>query len=200
MNCKHCGAALPVGAERCEYCGAATPHAAENIERILNRKKKKGLGSMKQVSGGLLFFAYFFTFGLYSGFWYLLRYKSLNRLHDRLRFPSWGALLYFFLLLGWIFSSQDVPRFWFGLSPEENQTCFNILFLLYIGVSIWLAFAARNILQNYAARHMEKSLAVLAIAPSGLMTLLFGPLYLQLQVNKMISMELLNPELGTPEE
>ena len=34
MNCNHCGAALPVGAERCEYCGAATPYAAKNLEDI----------------------------------------------------------------------------------------------------------------------------------------------------------------------
>ena len=40
-----------------------------------------------------------------------------------------------------------------------------------------------------------KSVVVLSIASSGLMTVFFGPLYLQLQVNKMIDMELLNPEL-----
>ena len=49
MNCRHCGAALPIGAERCEYCGAATPHAADNLETILREKKRKGLLSMKRV-------------------------------------------------------------------------------------------------------------------------------------------------------
>lgn len=195
MNCKHCGAALPAGAERCEYCGAATPHAADNLEKILRQKKRAGLGSMKRVPGGMLFFLYVFSLGIYSGVWYMLRSNSLNRLYPRLRFPFWGACLHLCLVLAWFFLSQDEVQSSLGLSEEDARRCFNLLFPALGGLSIWLSFKARSILQNYAAQYVEKSVVVLSIAPSGLMTVFFGPLYLQLQVNKMIDMELLNPEL-----
>ena len=195
MNCRHCGAALPIGAERCEYCGAATPHAADNLETILREKKRKGLLSMKRVSGGMLFFLYFFTVGVYGSVWHVLRNKSLNRLAPNIQIPLWAACLQLALHLGWILIPQSSVGQALGLSEENVQDCFNLLSLAAFILSIWLSFKARSILQLYASRYLEKSVAVLSIAPSGLMIFLFGPLYLQDQINRMIAMELLNPDL-----
>ena len=195
MNCRHCGAALPIGAERCEYCGAATPHAAENLEAILREKRRKGLLSMKRVSGGMLFFLYFFTFGLYGSIWHVLRNKSLNRLAPNIQIPFWAACLQLALHLGGFLIPQSSVGQALGLSEEDVNDCFTLLSLAAFILSIWLCFKARSILQLYASRYLEKSVVVLSIAPSGLMIFLFGPLYLQGQINRMIAMELLNPEL-----
>ena len=195
MNCRHCGAALPIGAERCEYCGAATPHAAENLEAILREKRRKGLLSMKGVSGGMLFFLYFFTFGVYGSVWHVLRNKSLNRLAPNIQIPFWAACLQLALHLGWILIPQSSVGQALGLSEEDVQNCFTLLSLAAFILSVWLSFKARSILQLYASRYLEKSVVVLSIAPSGLMTFLFGPLYLQSQINRMIAMELLDPDL-----
>ena len=59
----------------------------------------------------------------------------------------------------------------------------------------WLAFRVRDILQAHASQYMEKAVAVRTIAPSSGMLLLFGPAYLQSQINKMIAMELLTPKI-----
>ena len=195
MNCSHCGAALPIGAERCEYCGAATPHAADNLETILREKKRKGLLSMKRVSGGMLFFLYFFTFGLYGSIWHVLRNKSLNRLAPNIQIPFWAACLQLALHLGGFLIPQSSVGQALGLSEEDVQNCFTLLSLAAFILSVWLSFKARSILQLYASRYLEKSVVVLSIAPSGLMTFLFGPLYLQGQINRMIAMELLDPDL-----
>ncbi len=195
MNCKHCGAALPVGAERCEYCGAATPHATQNLEAILRQKRKEGLLSMKRVSGGMLFFLYFFTFGIYGSVWYLLRSRSLNRLAPKVGFPLWAACLQIVLHLSWILVSQESVGESLGIQKDEAQSFFNLLCTAAFFLSVWLAFRARSILQVYASQYMEKSVVILSVAPSGMATTFFGALYLQLQVNRMIAMELLNPEL-----
>ncbi len=195
MNCKHCGAALPVGAARCEYCGAATPHAAGNLEAILRERRREGLLSMKRVSGGMLFLLYFFTFGLYGSIWHVLRNKSLNRLAPNIQIPLWAACLQLALHLGWILIPQSSVGQALGLSEEDVNDCFTLLSLAAFILSIWLCFKARSILQLYASRYLEKSVAVLSIAPSGLMIFLFGPLYLQGQINRMIAMELLDPDL-----
>ena len=195
MNCKHCGAALPIGAERCEYCGAATPHAADNLEAILREKRKEGFLSMKRVSGGMLFFLYSFTFGFYGSIWHVLRNKSLSRLAPKIYLPFWAACLQLAIHLSWILIPQSsVVQAW-GLSEEDVQNCFTLLSLAAFILSIWLSFKARSILQVYASRYLEKSVVVLSVAPSGLMTFLFGPLYLQGQINRMIAMELLDPDL-----
>ena len=195
MNCNHCGAALPVGAERCEYCGAATPYAAKNLEDIQRRKKKEGLLAMKRVSGGMLFFLYFFSFGLYGSLWHVLRNRSLNRLAPKVHIPFWAAGLNLALFLGWILISQDEVGQSLGLSSEDAQSCFNMLSLGAFALSAWLSFRARSVLQIYASQYLEKSVVVLSIAPSRFMLTFFGALYLQLQINRMIAMELLNPEL-----
>lgn len=195
MNCKHCGAPLAVGAERCDYCGAATPYAAQNLETILRQKKREGLLPMKRVSGGLLFFLYIFSLGIYGSLWHILRNSSLNRLVPKVHIPFWAAGLNFVLVLGWLLISQDNIVQALGLSPEDAQSYFNLLLLGSFGLSTWLSFRARSILQHYASQHLEKTVVILSIAPSGMMTTLFGALYLQFQINRMIAMELLSPKL-----
>lgn len=196
MNCMHCGAVLPVRAERCEYCGAATPYAKANLEEKLRQEKKDSLKSMKRVSGGMLLFLYFFSLGFYSCVWYILRSKSLNRLApNKIRLPLWAACLYMFFIVSWFFLPQDFVRFGLGLSAEAIDNYFTLALLLSFVLSLWLAFRVRSILQIYASQYLEKSVVVLSIASSGLMMILFGALYLQFQINKMISMELLNPDL-----
>ena len=118
-----------------------------------------------------------------------------NRLAPNIHIPFWATCLQLALHLGWILIPQSSVGQNLGLSEEDVQDCFNLLSLAIFLLSIWLSFKARNILQLYASRYLEKSVTVLSIAPSGLMIFFFGPLYLQAQINKMIAMELLAPDL-----
>ena len=119
----------------------------------------------------------------------------MGRWAPNIQIPLWAACLQLALHLGWILIPQSSVGQALGLSEENVQDCFNLLSLAAFILSIWLSFKARSILQLYASRYLEKSVAVLSIAPSGLMIFLFGPLYLQGQINRMIAMELLNPDL-----
>ncbi|MBQ7214729.1 MAG: hypothetical protein IJS39_01960 [Synergistaceae bacterium] len=55
--------------------------------------------------------------------------------------------------------------------------------------------SSSRILLEYAAKFMEADIAVESIAPSGVKLALFGAVYLQSCVNKMIKMKILSPKL-----
>ena len=192
MICQHCGAPLENGLELCPFCGSPTPYEATLLDEKIRRKqeaqRKKmldGLSSMKHVSGFSLPFLYIVTMGLYGPLWYLMRVGALNRLTSSKKLPLLPALLHLAAFLGlWILPNMEPAPEYFDLL---YRCCFSTTFFL----SIWLALRVRGMLQSHAAQYLEKSVAVRAIAPSVVLLVLLGPLYLQTQVNKMMSMELL---------
>ena len=198
MNCKHCGAPLPTGALECPYCTASTPYAEQNAESIRDQRKKGSLGSLKRASLGLASLLYFLSFGFYGSAWYVLRCRSFNELDPKVTFPFAATVANFLVTLTFLlFLLVEKPtlELWLGMSEEELVGFQSTFMFLAMGISVYVAFGFRKILQNYAARHLDRSVAVQTIAPSGVMTCLFGSLYLQATVNRMISMELLNPEI-----
>ncbi|NLL37433.1 MAG: zinc ribbon domain-containing protein [Fretibacterium sp.] len=198
MNCKHCGAPLPTGALSCPYCTASTPYAEKNLEELTRQRKKASLGTLKNASLGLATLLYFFTFGFYGSLWYLLRLRSFNALDPKVTFPFPAVLANFLVtlcFLAFLMIDNSILQATFGLTADGVSDLMGWSMLLAMGVATYVAFAFRRILQNYAAKHLERSVAVQTIAPSGVMTFLFGALYLQATVNRMIAMELLNPQL-----
>ncbi len=119
--------------------------------------------------------------------------KTLNSLESESKLPKWAIALYALLWCAMVIipgSESDI-----GISESISQQIFNISLGLAMTISVWLAFITRNILQAHASNYMEGNDAVNTIAPSGVMLILFGPLYLQTQINRMLKMELLAPKI-----
>ena len=93
-----------------------------------------------------------------------------------------------------VFLSDNIAGL-FGGGQELAQLIFDWAAGIGLVVSVYLAFAVRNILQAYAAKFMDKNIAVGSVAPSSIMLVLFGPLYLQHSVNRLIGMKLLAPKI-----
>ena len=144
---------------------------------------------MKYVSGAFIPVLYFFTFMCYSPYWYATRMAGLNSLGTSKKLPAWAVGLHALLWFGVIM----LPSGGLGLSslPVDGQTLFDYALGIDVILSGWLAFVVRGILQEYAAKTLDQAMAIHAIASSNMMSLLFGPMYLQYQVNNMIAMELL---------
>ena len=200
MKCTGCGAPLETGTEICPYCGMATPYgeslAEDKLEQKREAERKKrleGLPAMKYVAGAFIPVLYFLTFFCYSPYWYATRMAKLNSLGTRAKLAAWAvglhALLWFCVLM--------LPNGGLGLSflPVDGQTLFEYALGVDIVLSGWIAFKARDVLQEYASQTMERSVAIMTVVPSNMMLLLFGPMYLQYQVNRMISAELLAPQI-----
>lgn len=198
MKCEGCGAPLDEGMERCPYCGTLVPVDESRLklkqqeERL---KKLEGLARMKYVPSSFLVIAYIFTAGLYSVYWYAMRIKDINNLDPdyNVKLPAWGVAI-FGLLCCAQFLTEEIGIA-FGLSLEQSDSVLNVIVALVILTSVWLAFRVRRIFQNYAAKYLDKAVAVGSVASSGVMLILFGAAYLQSQVNKMISMEILAPKI-----
>ena len=153
----------------------------------------KNLPTMKYVSVAFTVFVYVFTLGCYSPYWYATRIAHLNALNSGKKFPAWAAGVFMLAFFGMYMSSSVAALL--GGTEEISQEVFNYAAAIVFVVSIYLAFAVRNILQAYAAKFMDKSAAVGSIAPSAVMLVLFGPIYLQHSVNRMIAMKLLAPKI-----
>ena len=82
-----------------------------------------------------------------------------------------------------------------GVDAETASTYNNCVFGASFLLSIWLAFRVKDILWAHASQYLEKAVVVHTIAPSVTLLVVFGPLYLQTQINKMIFMELLTPSV-----
>ena len=183
MKCATCGAPLEAGMERCPYCGSTTSYGETLLEEKVRqkqdeekRRRLENLPRMKYVSGAFIPILYFCTFAWYAPLWYGLRLRALNALNPPVFFlPNSDGLL--------------------GLSQGQWQSYFDTALGVAIVLSVWLAFKARSILQGYAAKSMEAGVAVHTVAPSNVLLILFGPMYLQYQINKMISMDLLAPQI-----
>ena len=185
--------------ERCPYCGTLVPvdeKVLEARERRERKRKLENLPQMKLVPGAMLVLLYVITCGLYAVYWYAMRMKDLNNLNadsdnKNFKVPAWLVAVFAIAYIAvFMFSGESTE-------PEVNefQDLFNIALGVVIVASGWLAFKIRAILQNYAAKYLDKAVAVQSIAPSGVLLSLFGAAYLQTQINKMIGMEILAPKI-----
>lgn len=201
MKCKACGAPLELDDEKCKYCGTITPYGEEKFreretlkQENERRKGLENLPQMKYVPAGFLVTAYIFTVGLYSVYWYAMRMKPLNSLGTQAKLPAWLTGI-FALLSVVFFMVQPDSLSEYGLSAENAETVVNVILSLEILVSAWLAFTVKKILQEHAANFVGKNTAVQIAAASNVMLILFGAAYLQLQVNKMIKMNMFAPKI-----
>ena len=200
MKCTGCGAPLNAGTEVCPYCGMATPYGESLVEekaeqrREAERKRRiEGLPTMKYVSGAFVPVLYFCTFFCYSPYWYATRMARINSLGTRMKLSPLLVALHALLWFGVIM----LPNSAFELSflPVDGQTLFDYALGTDIVLSGWIAFRVKSIFQEYAAQTLDRSVAIMTVASSNILLLLFGPMYLQYEVNKMISAELLAPQL-----
>lgn len=201
MKCKACGAPVEAGTEKCPYCGTLTDYGEEKFRERESKKKDderrqklENLPAMKYVAPGLLAVLYIFTLGIYSVYWYAMRLKSLNGLGTKAKVPAWlvgiFALVYVAVCL---LPQYDLTEY--GLDAEIADTVYNYALGIVIVASGWLAFMARGVLQEHAAKFMDKTQAVNIIAPSNALLVLFGAGYLQSQINRMIRMNLFSPKI-----
>lgn len=200
MNCTHCGAPIEANDEVCQYCGKMTAYGEKMIEqRKLEEKEEQrrqaieNLPAIKYVSLSFTVIMYMITFGAYSVWWYAMRIAPLKALNTNAKFPVWPVLLMFLGWCGLAFIPNNKAAF--GLSEDVWGEVYNVALGVLFVASIYAAFAVRSILQEYAAGFMPKAQAVQTIAPSGMLTIIFGPLYLQSAVNKMIAMKMLAPKI-----
>ncbi|MBQ6112114.1 MAG: zinc ribbon domain-containing protein [Synergistaceae bacterium] len=199
-TCVNCGAPLEAGAEKCPYCGTVTPYGESMLEekKIHQREQERkrmleNLPKIKFVSLPFMILVYIFTFFGYAPYWYATRIKTLNSLESESKLPKWAIAVYALLWCVMVIvpgSESDI-----GISESLSQQIFNVSMGLSMMISVWLAFITRNILQAHASNYIEGNVAVQTIAASGTMLVLFGPLYLQTQINRMLKMELLAPKI-----
>lgn len=199
-TCINCGAPLEAGTEKCPYCGTITKYGESHLEEKLNhqreqerRKILENLPKIKFVSLPFMILVYIFTFFGYAPYWYATRMNTLNSLESESKLPKWAVGVYALLWAVMVI----VPGYEadIGISESLSQQIFNVSLGLAMTLSVWLAFITRNILQAHASKFMERNAVVQIIASSGVMLVLFGPLYIQTQVNRMLKMEMLAPKI-----
>lgn len=131
------------------------------------------------------------TAGCYSPYWYATRIAALKSLLPGKKFPVWAIVIF---VLAWglviLLPGNDAEN-----PSELVHTANNCAVWAAIIASIYLAFSVRKILQEYAAKFMEADIAVESIAPSGVKLVIFGAIYLQSCINKMIRMKILAPKI-----
>ena len=200
MKCSTCGAPLNADDEVCQYCGTMTAYGMSMLEERKREEKEEqhrlaleNLPKIKFVSMGFVIAAYVCTLGYYSPYWYATRMKPLNDLDSGTKLPAWAVGI-FAVMCAMICLGSNVQEY-FGLTEETSQDILDYALGVVLVASVWLAFWVRKILQGYAAKFMERDIAVGSIAPSGMMLVLFGPVYLQHTVNKMIKMKLMAPQI-----
>ncbi|MBQ9582514.1 MAG: DUF4234 domain-containing protein [Synergistaceae bacterium] len=154
----------------------------ENLKREAEyRKKLNNLVKIKYASTAFVLFLSVFTIGLYSIYWYGTRSGDLNKLNPECQLPAWGAGVY---LASWIYMMF--------IQSDDVQPIIMLASSIFYW---WLAFRVRKILRLYASKNISGSVVARYIAPSAVWTFLFGSIYLQSQINKMIQMEILAPKV-----
>ena len=212
-QCPYCGTPTPLDETARE----------EKLKRRLEAERKKklaGLAQVKHVPGALTPLLYLCTLALWSPYWYATRMKQLDALSSHVKLSAWIVLIFALswascFCTGTIRAGIVEPLVDHGVLSWEpeiegktgsdgepltrekaiEQEIFEWLLGVSIVASAWLAFRTRTILQQHASRYLDKAVAVQVVAPSGTLLFLFGPMYLQSQINKMISMELLAPKI-----
>lgn len=201
-KCKSCGAPIEIYETSCPYCGTVTPYGEEALierkkqEHEAERKKKfSDMPRFKYVSAAFLPVIYFFTAAFYSPYWYLTRINALNLLvPEYKKLPRWAVVIYAALWACVIFLPSLEENLDITINYEQEQNIINISLWLAIILSIYLAYIARSILQEYAAKFLGENAAVYTIASSNILLILFGAAYIQTQINKLISMEFISPQ------
>ena len=200
MNCTHCGAPIEANDEVCQYCGKLTAYGERMLgehkreeQEEQRRKALENLPVMKYVSMIFAVLMWVITIGGYSVYWYAMRIAPLNALGTSKKFPAWAVAIFglSWCAIWFLPGAEAIP----GTPPDFMDEAYNYALAIEFVVSVYLAFAARSMLQEYAARFVEKPVAVSTVAPSAIMLILFGTIYLQHTVNKMISMKMLAPKI-----
>ena len=200
VNCKTCGAPLNIDDEVCAYCGTITQHGIalrEERKRLEQEEQHRhaldNLPKMKYVSSGFVIFMYIITLGCYSPYWYATRLPALNSLGQSRKILA--AAIGFFALCWSVIFIVPGSEAAIGISEELSQEIYNYSLSIAFCLSIYIAFTVRSILQEYAAKFMDRDIAVGSVAPSAVNLVLFGPIYLQQCVNRMIKMKILAPQI-----
>ena len=197
MKCQSCGAPLNAEDEVCEYCGTMTQYGMDMLQERkrleqeeLRRHALENLPKIKYVSIPFVIAMCILTLGCYVPYWYATRIAALKSLLPDKKFPVW-AIIAFVLAWGLVVilpSSEENPS-------ELLQLANTGAVWIAVIASVYLAFTVRKILQEYAAKFMQADIAVESVAPSAVRALIFGAVYLQHCVNKMIKMKLLAPKI-----
>ena len=193
LNCKTCGAPLKGDEEHCPYCGSFIEYEDRPGGHASNQKhgnsRQKNLPQMKYASEALLIVISIFTFGLYGIYWYISRRKSFNELVEGLKFPDIAFAIY---IIGWViffFVSSENP------DSEEFDSISALGYLVVWCGGVWLSFGIKRILKEYLTRHCNDEAILKIVMPSDVNLFIFGYIYLQIQINKMIKAELFAPKL-----
>ena len=193
-SCKYCGAPLTPDAEKCSYCGRYIEFSPEEKARRDKQKQQderlakiEALPKIKFVSITFTIFANIFTLGFYAVYWYISRRKTLNNLTPDKKFPDLVLFIHVVALICF---------YYFTDNENSNQEIFsNIAFFVSFLTAIYVAFQVKNILRTYSLNHLDRVSTDKLIAPSNISVILFGSIYLQSQINKMINLELFAPEV-----
>jgi len=190
LNCKTCGAPLKGDEEHCPYCGSFIEYE-NRPQKQKSEHEHKNSPQIKYASEIFIIIVSIFTFGIYGIYWYFSRRKSLNGLVDGVKFPDIGFVIY---VIGWLmffFLTADDPDL---ADPEEGGLAYIGSIVIWIGAA-WMSFAIQKILKKYLVEHCADEAILKVINFSDIMTFIFGYIYLQIQINKMIQAEIFSPQL-----
>ena len=191
LNCKTCGAPLKGDEEHCPYCGSFIEYE-DRPKKQKPEHEHKNLPQIKYASEIFIIVVSIFTFGIYEIYWYISRRKSFNGLVEGLKFPDIGFVIYVIGWLMFLFMSSEDPEM--AETEEAGSLAYIGYIIIWIGAA-WMSFAIQKILKKYLAEHCGDEAILKVINFSDVMTFIFGCIYLQIQINKMIQAEILSPQL-----
>ncbi len=193
MNCKNCGAPLTPDDEKCPYCGSYIERGPAEIakrQRIkqesIRRERLDSLPKMKYIQIIFIVLANIITLGFYAIYWYAVRRNTFNTLTKDYKFPDLGLVIHVIALILFYLSN--------------NESIYSIALPVSWLSGIYTAFQVKNILRSYALKNIDLinsgSINIInLVAPSNILLILFGSIYLQAAINKMIKLELFKPEV-----
>ena len=198
MKCQNCGAPINPNDEVCEYCGTMTQYGMNMLQERKrleqeeqHRHALENLPKIKYVSILFVIAMCILTLGCYAPYWYATRITALKYLTDSKKFPVWAVIAF---VIAWglvvILPADEEEN-----TSELLQTVNSIAIWSALIMSVYLAFVVRKILQEYAVKFMDTDIAAESVAPSAVKVILFGAVYLQHCVNKMIKMKILAPKI-----
>ena len=200
--CSYCGTITPYGEECYEH--RKFQEIMENVEaERLKREqeklktelakaeqRKQHLASDQQresikfpyVPILLVPVMYVCTFMVYGLYWYISRANSLNALNTGKKLNKWLCVFYALLCIGVFFFPSEATKYGYPAGSTANNY-WGLVFLFAVGLSVWMAFRAHNILRRYSR---ERGFNVFAI-----LLVFIGPIYLQWEVNKLLRLGIL---------
>ena len=126
--------------------------------------------------------SYILTLGFYSSCWYITRTFPLNRLKSELKFPVLAALIYPVMCFSFMFIIPFYDRI--GLTELHAKVIFASAVMISYTMSVQMALRVKKILRHYDNSEVS----------SDWLMALFGPIYLQYCINRMIRMKIFVPE------